>query len=172
MTAVSFAALPAVSHRYALLPCGASFGDGYGPVLIRAAGAGNGGTGGTVAIPGEGTTAALLLRLYRPGVRTAAVPFDRIGPAVAAGEYAEGVLIHEGQLTYARDGLEKIEDLGAWWTRETRLPVPLGGNAVRRDLGRDLMRRVADLVHRSVAAGAAGRSPAPPGATGMTIRTG
>jgi 1,4-dihydroxy-6-naphthoate synthase len=152
ITAVSFHGYAHLAGRYRLMPSGASFGDGYGPVVVareplsRADLAGR-----TVAIPGELTTAALALRLWLPGVATAVVPFDRILPAVAAGEHAAGVVIHEGQLTYGDEGLSAVVDLGAWWREETGGPLPLGGNAIRRDLDEALQRRLCRLLTASIA---------------------
>jgi len=152
ITAISFHGYAYLADRYRLMPSGASFGDGYGPVVVareplsRADLAGR-----TVAIPGELTTAHLALRLWLPEVETAVVPFDRILPAVAAGEHAAGVIIHEGQLTYGDEGLHAAVDLGAWWKEETGGPLPLGGNAIRRDLDEALQRRLCRLLTESVA---------------------
>ena len=113
-----------------------------------------------VAIPGEKTSAALALRLWRPGVRTTVVPFDRIRPAVRAGELDAGVIIHEGQLTYASEGLHAVVDLGEWWQRETGYPLPLGGNVIRKALGADTIRAVAAVLGESIAYGLAHRQEA------------
>jgi 1,4-dihydroxy-6-naphthoate synthase len=155
VTAFSFHAYAHLADRYALLPHGASFGDGYGPVLVarrpldRAAVA----RGVTVAIPGERTTAALALRLWLPGVRTTVLPFDAIQPAVHEGRAEAGLLIHEGQLTWRDEGLHAVVDLGAWWKGETGLPLPLGGNGIRRDLGPDACREVSRHLRASIAHG-------------------
>jgi 1,4-dihydroxy-6-naphthoate synthase len=152
ITAISFHGYAHLADRYRLMPSGASFGDGYGPVVIarepltRADLAGR-----TVAIPGELTTAHLALRLWYPEVATEVVPFDRILPAVAAGDYDAGVIIHEGQLTYGDQGLSAVVDLGAWWQEETGGPLPLGGNAIRRDLDEALQRRLCRLLTESIA---------------------
>jgi 1,4-dihydroxy-6-naphthoate synthase len=151
ITAISFHAYPYASERYALMPCGASIGDGYGPLLVareplplgRVAEA-------TVAVPGTLTTAYLALKLFAPGARTRVVPFDRILDEVREGRADCGLIIHEGQLTYAGHGLHRILDLGAWWKDETGLPLPLGGNAVRRDLGSEWMARLTRLVRETV----------------------
>jgi 1,4-dihydroxy-6-naphthoate synthase len=162
LTAVSLHAYPYLAERYALLDHGASVGDRYGPRLVgrsapppdpRAALAGR-----TVAVPGELTTAFLALRLYQPAVRHVVMPFDRIEDAVVAGDVDLGLLIHEGQLTFADRGLALWVDFGAWWHAETGLPLPLGGNVVRRDLGAELVRAVAGDLRRSIEFGLAHRA--------------
>jgi 1,4-dihydroxy-6-naphthoate synthase len=154
VTALSFHAYAHLADRYALLPHGASFGDGYGPVLVARKGFREGDLARVeVAIPGERTTAALALRLWRKGLRTKVMPFDAIQPAVLAGEVEAGLLIHEGQLTYAEEGLVKVVDLGEWWKGETGLPLPLGGNGIRKDLGPDLMAVVSRHLRASIAHG-------------------
>ena len=154
VTALSFHAYAGLADRYALLPHGASFGDGYGPVLVGRKGIGARDLAGVeIAIPGEKTTAALALQLWRPGLRTRVLPFDAIQPAVRAGEVAAGLLIHEGQLTWEEEGLERVVDLGAWWKGETGLPLPLGGNGIRKDLGPDLMAQVSRHLLASIAHG-------------------
>ena len=152
VTAVSIHAYTRLDDRYALLDSGASMGDGYGPVVVarrrldRAAL-----RAGTVAIPGELTSAALALKMWDPSLTTVAMPFDAIGPAVAEGRVDAGVLIHEGQLTWHGEGLASIVDLGVWWAEQTGgLPLPLGGNVVRRDLGAELVERVALLLKESI----------------------
>jgi len=153
VTAISFHAYAYLHERYALLRCGSSFGEGYGPIVVARAGAKLAPeklAGKKVAIPGPLTTAALLLQLFAPGVETVSVRFDEIPAAVAAGKVEAGVLIHEGQLTFASSGLERIVDLGAWWGKETGLPVPLGGNAVRRDLEPELVARIARVLEQSI----------------------
>jgi 1,4-dihydroxy-6-naphthoate synthase len=164
VSAVSIHAYAHLADRYALLSSGSSMGDGYGPRLVsraprpadpRAALAGQ-----RVAIPGLLTTAYLALRLYQPGIEPVVMPFDQIEDAVLRGDVAVGLLIHEGQLTYADDGLQLWEDLGAWWMRETGLPLPLGGNVVRRDLGPEVVARVARDVRASVEYALAHRGPA------------
>jgi len=151
VTAISFHAYPYVADKYALMPCGGSIGDGYGPLLVarepldprRIAGT-------TVAVPGTLTSAYLALQLFAPGVATRVVAFDRILDEVREGRADVGLIIHEGQLTYGGQGLHKVLDLGVWWKDETGLPLPLGGNAVRRDLGPELMARLTRLVRESV----------------------
>jgi 5,8-dihydroxy-2-naphthoate synthase len=151
VTAISFHAYPYVADKYALMPCGGSIGDGYGPLLVargpmepRAV------AGKTVAVPGTLTSAYLALQLFAPGVATRVVPFDRILEEVREGRADVGLVIHEGQLTYGGEGLVKVADLGAWWKEETGLPLPLGGNAVRRDLGQETMARLTRLVRETV----------------------
>ncbi len=154
VTALSFHAYAFLADRYALLPHGASFGDGYGPVLVARRGFREADLArAEVAIPGERTTAALALRLWREGLRTRVMSFDAIQPAVAVGEVEAGLLIHEGQLTYADEGLAKIVDLGEWWKAATGLPLPLGGNGIRKDLGPGLTARVSRHLRASIAHG-------------------
>jgi 1,4-dihydroxy-6-naphthoate synthase len=151
VTAISFHAYPYVSDKYALMPCGGSIGDGYGPLLVAREPLEPEAVGGvTVAVPGILTTAYLALRLFAPGVKTRVVPFDRIMSEVRERRADVGLIIHEGQLTFGGEGLHKVVDLGAWWKEETGLPLPLGGNAVRRDLGPDLMKRLTRLVRDTV----------------------
>ena len=151
VTAISFHAYPYVAERYALMPCGGSIGDGYGPVLVARESLDRTSIATrTVAVPGELTTAYLALRLYAPGVRTRVVSFDRILDEVREARADVGLIIHEGQLTFGGHGLVKVADLGAWWRDETGLPLPLGGNAVRRDVGPDLMKRLTRLVRETV----------------------
>ncbi len=151
VTAISFHAYPHVADKYALMPCGGSIGDGYGPLLVAREPMDPKAVGGrTVAVPGTLTSATLALRLFAPGVATRVVPFDRILDEVREGRADVGLVIHEGQLTYGGHGLHRIADLGAWWKGETGLPLPLGGNAVRRDLGPDMMARLTHLVRETV----------------------
>jgi 1,4-dihydroxy-6-naphthoate synthase len=152
VSAVSIHAYAYLVDRYILLPHGASMGEGYGPRLvgrepldrerIRTE---------LVAVPGELTSAYLALKLWEPAARTVVLPFDRILEAVRDGEVAVGLIIHEGQLTYADAGLTLLEDLGRWWRDETGLPLPLGGNVIRRDLGPDLIQRVSTHLRASIA---------------------
>ncbi len=161
VTAVSFHAYAHLVDRYALLPHGASMGDRYGPIVVAAASAaaGSGGSfgeagvkGRKIAIPGTLTTAYLALRIYEPNFEYVVVPFDQIESFVGEGKADAGLLIHEGQLTYADNGLRKIVDLGEWWADRTGgLPLPLGGNIIRRDLGADTIRKVSKLLHDSIA---------------------
>jgi 1,4-dihydroxy-6-naphthoate synthase len=161
VTAVSIHAYAYLADRYALLPHGASFGDGYGPIVVSRKAIAPGDLGGRrVAVPGLLTSAHLALRLYEADVEPIVVPFDRIPAAVLSGEAEAGVLIHEGQLTYARSGLTKVIDLGAWWKEETGLPLPLGGNAIRKALGAETIQTVSDLLRASIAFGLANRPDA------------
>jgi 1,4-dihydroxy-6-naphthoate synthase len=151
ITALSFHAYAHLADRYQLMPSGASFGDGYGPVVVTREPLGRAELAGRrVAIPGELTTAHLALRLWQPEVATRVVPFDRILDVVRSGEAEAGVVIHEGQLTYAELGLRAAVDLGAWWKQETGLPLPLGGNGIRRDLDPGLKRRLCGLLTASI----------------------
>ena len=151
VTAISFHAYPHVADKYALMPCGGSIGDGYGPLLVaREAFDPKWISETTVAVPGTLTSAYLALQLFAPGVKTLVVPFDRILEEVREGRADVGLVIHEGQLTYGGEGLVELLDLGAWWKDETGLPLPLGGNAVRRDLGPEMMARLTRLVRETV----------------------
>jgi 1,4-dihydroxy-6-naphthoate synthase len=151
VTAISFHAYPAVAERYALMPCGGSIGDGYGPLVVaREPHHPSQIAHMTVAVPGTLTSAYLALKLFAPGVATRVVPFDRILDEVREGHAEAGLVIHEGQLTYGGQGLAKVLDLGQWWKEETGLPLPLGGNAVRRDLGPELVARLTRLVRETV----------------------
>jgi len=152
VTAVSFHAYAHLANRYALLPHGASMGDGYGPMVVVRRDGPSSLEGVTVAIPGTLTSAWLALQMYRPGVSYTVMPFDRILEAVRDGEVEAGLIIHEGQLTYADEGLRLLVDLGVWWGERTGgLPLPLGGNVIRRDLGPEMMARVSRLLHASIA---------------------
>ena len=151
VTAISFHAYPAVAERYALMPCGGSIGDGYGPLVVAREGREAPEIARmTVAVPGTLTSAYLALKLFAPGVATRVVPFDRILDEVREGRAEAGLVIHEGQLTYGGQGLVKLLDLGLWWKQLTGLPLPLGGNAVRRDLGPELVARLTRLVRETV----------------------
>jgi 1,4-dihydroxy-6-naphthoate synthase len=156
VTAISFHAYAHLAERYLLLPHGASFGDGYGPCVVARPVAAAPKTladlaGRRVAIPGAMTSAALALRLYAPRAEGVVVPFDRIGETVARGEADAGVVIHEGQLTWKDEGFHLVADLGAVWKNETGLPLPLGGNAVRKDLGPDTIGKISRALGRSIA---------------------
>jgi len=152
VTAVSFHAYAYLHDRYALLPHGASMGDRYGPIVVTRAGGPTSLEGVKVAVPGTWTTAYLALRLYDPRFEYEVVPFDQIQARVQRGDFEAGVLIHEGQLTYADDGLRKLVDLGEWWADRTDgLPLPLGCNVIRRDLGPAVMSRVSRMLHASIA---------------------
>ncbi len=151
VSAVSIHAYAYISDRYALLASGSSMGDKYGPRLVSREPLGREDLKGkTVAVPGEWTTAYLALKLYEPEAEHVVVPFDEIMGYVARGEADVGLLIHEGQLTHESEGFHLIEDLGEWWYGETNLPLPLGGNVVRRDLGEETIREVARLIKASI----------------------
>ena len=151
ITAISFHAYPYLEDKYVLLPSGASFGDRYGPVVVSRAPLGAGSLKGKrVAVPGKMTTAYLALKLYESEVDAVVVSFDQILDTVARGEADAGVVIHEGQLTYAAVGLRKVLDLGEWWYQETKLPLPLGANAIRRTLDSRTQRAVAALLKESI----------------------
>ena len=151
VTAISFHAYAYISDKYALLPHGASIGDKYGPILVskeqyKPEDIPN----LKIAIPGELTSAFLALKIYNSDFEYEVVPFDEIIEEVQRGKFDAGLLIHEGQLFYKQMGLSKILDLGEWWFERTGLPLPMGGNAIRRDLGEDLMRQVSKHLHRSI----------------------
>jgi 5,8-dihydroxy-2-naphthoate synthase len=151
ITALSFHAYAYLAEPYQLMPSGASFGDGYGPVVVARDSLARADLPGLkVAIPGKLTTAHLALRLWQPEVATELVAFDRILDAVLIGEVDAGVVIHEGQLTYEDLGLRAVVDLGAWWKEETGGPLPLGGNGIRRDLDPELKRRLCRLLTASI----------------------
>src|ERR1051326_7588716 len=151
ISAISIHAFAYVSDRYALLPCGASMGDGYGPMVVapnerkiedlR---------GCTIAVPGLMTSAYLALRLYLADFDYVVVPFDPIFEAVKDGKADAGLIIHEGQLTYAKAGFTKFVDLGEWWKRETGLPLPLGGNVLRKDIPLDIQRDLLAIMRESI----------------------
>ena len=152
VTAVSIHAYAHLDDRYALLGSGASMGDGYGPVLVaREAVTAEQLAAMTVAIPGRLTSAALALKMWNPSLQTVTYAFDEIMPAVQSGEVGAGVVIHEGQLTWEDEGFSNIVDLGVWWAEETGgMPLPLGGNVIRRDLGEEMCVRVAALLKESI----------------------
>lgn len=151
VTAISFHAYAYVSDKYALLPHGASIGDKYGPILVsREPRKAEDISTMKIAVPGEMTSAFLALKLYNPNFEYDVIPFDQIIDAVQKGKVDAGLLIHEGQLFYKQLGLDKVLDLGEWWHNETGLPLPMGGNAIRRDLGEDLMREVSRYLHKSI----------------------
>ena len=154
VTAVSIHAYAYLSDRYALLPHGASMGDGYGPMLVsRTPMSRDDVRGKRIAVPGLMTSAYLALRLYQPDFIPVVVPFDQIDQKVIAGEVDAGLLIHEGQLTYKDDGLHLVADMGAWWLEKTGLPLPLGGNVIRKDMPRDIQRKVSRHLRESIAFG-------------------
>ena len=151
VTAISFHAYPYLQDKYTLMACGGSVGEGYGPMIVSSRKLTLPQVKKTrVAIPGTLTTAYLTLKLFAPEIETAVVPFDKIIPAVVAGEFDAGLIIHEGQLTYANDGLIKLLDLGQWWREETGLPLPLGGNAIRRSLGPETLLTTTNALRDSI----------------------
>jgi 1,4-dihydroxy-6-naphthoate synthase len=151
VTAISFHAYAYVADKYALLPHGASIGDNYGPIVVANEPRSAEDIGKMkIAIPGELTSAYLALRIFERDFEHVVVPFDEIIDAVGNGAADAGLLIHEGQLFYAERGLHKVLDLGEWWHERTGLPLPMGGNAIRRDLGPDLMRQVSKHLHESI----------------------
>jgi len=151
ITALSIHAYAYLADRYILMPSGASFGDGYGPVVVANESLSREDLAGeTVAIPGDLTSANLALQLWQPELDTTVVAFDRILEAVQNGDVVAGVVIHEGQLTYSDMGLESVVDLGSWWKDETGGPLPLGGNGIRKDLAPALIRRLSELLSDSI----------------------
>jgi len=151
VTAISFHAYPYIQDNYALMACGGSVGEGYGPMIVASHRLSlNAVKKVKIAVPGNLTTAYLTLKLFAPEVETAVVSFDKIIPEVLAGNFQAGLIIHEGQLTYGQSGLHKIIDLGQWWREETKLPLPLGGNAIRRSLGNDVMFKVTQALRDSI----------------------
>jgi 1,4-dihydroxy-6-naphthoate synthase len=151
VTAVSFYGYTFVADKYLLLDCGASFGEGYGPIVVASHQIKkNELAGKKIAVAGTRTTSYLALKLFEPNVEVVTMPFDKIMAAVQAREVEAGLLIHEGQLLFSQIGLHKVVDLGQWWQESTGLPLPLGGNAVRRSLGPDLGRQVARIIRESV----------------------
>ena len=149
VTAISVHAYAYVADNYAFMPCGASIGDKYGPLIVSKVPMQTL-TGKRIAIPGEMTTAYLTMKLFQPDVETETYRFDQIIEAVQQGEVDAGLIIHEGQLTYAREGLHKIVDLGEWWHEETGLPLPLGANVIRRNLGTEKIRSITALLKQSI----------------------
>ena len=161
VTAVSFHAYAYLADRYALLPHGASMGDGYGPMVVaRDPLSREDLQGKSIAVPGTLTTAFLLLKFWNPSLGHRVIPFDQILDAVVARRVHAGLIIHEGQVTYGSLGLHKVVDFGEWWKEETGLPLPLGGNVIRKDLGPALMRRVSHLLRESIAYALAHREEA------------
>lgn len=151
VSAISFAAYPLVKDKYKLMPCGCSMGDNYGPMVIAKPGVTKESLKDkVVAIPGPLTTAYLAMQLWMPGLKVVEVPFDEIIDYVVAGKADAGLIIHEGQLTFQNSGLNLIVDLGVWWQQETGLPLPLGGNVVRKDLGDKLVKEATDLFKASI----------------------
>jgi len=154
VTAVSIHAYAYLTDRYALLPHGASMGDGYGPMLVaRIPMTREQIAGKQIAVPGLMTSAYLALRLFQPEFLPIVVPFDQIDQVVLEGDVDAGLLIHEGQLTYQQQGLHLIADMGAWWLEKTGLPLPLGGNVIRKDMPRDVQKKVSRHLRQSIAYG-------------------
>jgi 1,4-dihydroxy-6-naphthoate synthase len=151
VTAISFHAYPYLQDNYTLMACGGSVGEGYGPMIVSSRKLTLPQLKKTrIAVPGTLTTAYLTLKLFAPEIETAVVPFDKIIPAVVSGEYQAGLIIHEGQLTYANNGLVKLLDLGQWWREQTNLPLPLGGNAIRRSLGAETLLTTTNALRDSI----------------------
>jgi len=151
ITAVSFYGYSFVADKYVLLDCGASFGEGYGPIVVSSHPIKkNDLAGRKIAIPGTKTTSYLALKLFEPNVETVTMPFDKILDAVRAKEVEAGLLIHEGQLLFSQMGLHRVVDLGQWWQDSTGLPLPLGANAVKRSLGPKMGLQVARIIRESV----------------------
>jgi 1,4-dihydroxy-6-naphthoate synthase len=151
VTAISFHAYPYIQENYTLMACGGSVGDSYGPMIVAARHYSLAEVKKLrIAVPGTLTTAYLTLKLFAPEIETVTVDFDKIIPAVIAGDFDAGLIIHEGQLTYGRDGLTKILDLGVWWHEQTGLPLPLGGNAIRRSLGHEVQTITTNALRESI----------------------
>jgi len=172
ISAISIHAYAYVTEKYALLPCGASMGDGYGPLLVRKTSnpktqIPNEGVDlrewlreCVIAIPGKMTSAFLALQLYLGEFKHLVVPFDQIFNSLKSGRADAGLIIHEGQLTYAQSGFEKVVDLGEWWKRETGLPLPLGGNVIRKDIPNDVRHDLLEIMRKSIDFGLAHRDEA------------
>ncbi len=151
ITAISFHAYPYIQEKYALMPSGGSVGEGYGPMVVASRTIAPEELAGVkIAVPGTMTTAYLALKLYAPDAITEVVPFDNIIPRVIEGKYEAGLIIHEGQLTFDRAGLHRIVDMGRWWREKTGMPLPLGGNAIRRDLGAELINACCGALRDSI----------------------
>ncbi|HIA70207.1 TPA: ABC transporter substrate-binding protein [Candidatus Poribacteria bacterium] len=151
VTAISIHAYAYVSQDYALMPCGASIGDRYGPIVVSTSPIDlHNLSGKRIAIPGTMTTAYLTLRLFEPDFIPEVVPFDQILDHVKQGKSDAGLIIHEGQLTYQSQGFHKVIDLGEWWYQETDLPLPLGANVIRRDLGPEKIKKITSLLRQSI----------------------
>jgi 1,4-dihydroxy-6-naphthoate synthase len=151
VTAISFHTYPYIQETYTLMNCGGSVGEGYGPMVVSSRPlAPEDLTKIRVAVPGTMTTAYLALKIFNPEIETEVVPFDKIIPEIQAGNFEAGLIIHEGQLTYASSGLRKVLDLGVWWREQTGLVLPLGGNAVRRSLGAETLHTVTQALRDSI----------------------
>jgi 5,8-dihydroxy-2-naphthoate synthase len=169
ISAISIHAYAYVADKYALLPCGASMGDGYGPVVVQKRSTSNSQIptpnadllrGRVIAVPGKMTSAFLALQLFAGEFDYVVVPFDQIFQAVKSGRADAGLIIHEGQLTYAQSGFQKVLDLGEWWKRETALPLPLGGNVLRKDIPHPARRDLLEIIRESIEFGLAHRDEA------------
>ena len=161
ITAISFHAYPYIQEKYALLPSGGSVGEGYGPMIVaKRAFTLDEVARKRIAVPGTLTTAYLALKLFAPDVETTVVPFDQIIPRLLADEFEAGLIIHEGQLTYEKSGLYRILDLGKWWRDKTSLPLPLGGNAIKRNLGAETIHQCAQALKDSIQYALDHREPA------------
>ena len=151
VTAISFHAYAYLTEKYALLDSGASMGDRYGPLLVSETPMRPSEVKGKlIAVPGTMTTAFLILKLFEPDFRHVVVPFDKVFERVAKRKADAGLIIHEGQLTFSTLGLHKVVDLGEWWHKETKLPLPLGGNVVRKDLGAKLIAQISYTLRKSI----------------------
>ena len=151
VTAISFHAYPYLQNNYTLMGCGGSVGEDYGPMIVSSKPLSLEDLGRIkIAVPGTLTTAYLALKIFNPAIKTETVPFDQIIPAIQAGTYDAGLIIHEGQLTYSASGLNKILDLGVWWREKTGLMLPLGGNAIRRSLGAEKHRIISKALRDSI----------------------
>jgi 1,4-dihydroxy-6-naphthoate synthase len=151
VSAISFHAYPYVQDNYTLMGCGGSVGEGYGPMVVSSTKLNPADLGKIkVAVPGKMTTAYLALKIFNPEIETEIVPFDQIIPAILAGKYDAGLIIHEGQLTYSSSGLYKVIDLGVWWRETTGLVLPLGGNAIRRSLGAEAHKIISQALRDSI----------------------
>ena len=151
VSAVSIHSYPKISDSYFLMNCGASMGEGYGPILVsKGEMSVEDAKNSVIAVPGKSTSSYLALVLALGDVEVREVPFDEILPGVLDGKYDSGVIIHEGQLTWSDEGAYMVLDLGIWWNEKTGLPLPLGGNIVRKDLGESVCREICDDIRRSI----------------------
>ena len=151
VSAISFHAYPYVQDNYTLMGCGGSVGEGYGPMIVSSRKLAIGDLDRIkLAVPGTMTTAYLAMKVFNPKIQTETVPFDKIIPAIQAGTYDAGLIIHEGQLTYSSSGLYKVLDLGVWWQETTGLVLPLGGNAIRRSLGAEKHKIISKALRDSI----------------------
>jgi 1,4-dihydroxy-6-naphthoate synthase len=151
VTAISFHAYPYIQNNYTLMGCGGSVGEGYGPMVVSSRRLSPDDLGKIrVAVPGTLTTAYLALKVFNPNIEVETVPFDQIIPAILAGRFDAGLIIHEGQLTYSSSGLYRVLDLGVWWRETTGLVLPLGGNAIRRSLGTDAHKIISKALRDSI----------------------